>query len=475
MGARHLPCTAGRPMDDKRPLLSQVPFRLGVTLAVFLIPVLGHGVTLPGLFHALWGDAVHFPEPEGLNLFKLGLVPFLCSFVVVEVVTALVPSWRILRRSGPIERGGLRTLARVLGGVFAVFAALGVAFVSDGPLFLDFGEDPAPVTPGSFPFLEVWFVLAAAPFFLHALTVAVDRYGLGSGYAAVLLGLAVPEVVEALMRWSLPWARTGIPLGTVVPLVLVLGAVLVCVTWMMTGTACELFSHDDAPVAPRIPTGGLIPAYLATGFIGLLPLTLLFGRSDSLWLQPACAVALLAVATGVLSACFFWPGVVGSRWAAYADPNGGCSSQVRTHMTVRAKAMLPTATAWSVLFGLVVVLPTLLIPKELDLPLMTLPGLVLAVAWVLDVSHEARGLRHRTWTPAWPLHSVLDVEPALGALTAADIPAMARGASVRGLFHIFGPYHPLDVLVPPGHVEAARRVLGRGNGGWPPPVTDTVA
>ncbi|WP_236673222.1 hypothetical protein [Comamonas sp. JC664] len=445
-----------------------------MTLVAFLVPVLGHGVTLPDLFHSLWGNAVHFPEPDGLNLFKLGLVPFLCSFVVVELIIAMVPSWRILRRSGPVERGGLRTLALIFGGLFAVIAALGVTLLKTSP-FLWSKEVDLPLVDGHYPFDEVWFVLAVAPFFLHALTVAVDRYGLGSGYAAVLLGLTVPEVAEALMRWRQPWAHTGIPLGTVVPLVLVLGAILLCVSWMMTGAARELYSHADAPVAPRIPTGGLIPAYLATGFIGFRSLLLPFGRSEYLWLEALCAVALLAVATGGLSACFYWPGSVGSRWAAYADPSAGCASQVRTRMTARAKAMLPSATTWSVLFGLVVVLPTLLIPRELDLPLMTLPCLVLAVAWVLDVWHEARARRHHTWTPTWSLHSVLDVEPALGALTAADIPAVVRGARVRSLFHIFGPFHRLDVLVLPGHVEAARRVLGMGNGGWPPPVTDTVA
>ncbi len=50
--------------------------------------------------------------------------------------------------------------------------------------------------------------------------------------------------------------------------------------------------------------------------------------------------------------------------------------------------------------------------------------------------------------PACELHRVYAVEPALAALAAAGIPAFARTRHFRALSHFFGPYAPIEILVP---------------------------
>jgi hypothetical protein len=84
----------------------------------------------------------------------------------------------------------------------------------------------------------------------------------------------------------------------------------------------------------------------------------------------------------------------------------------------------------------------------------------IATAVALDVVGELRALwRHGPLVPVWPEHRVYAVAPALEALEAAGIPALARSRHHRALWHFFAPHIPVQLLVPPAHADEARRLL----------------
>jgi hypothetical protein len=86
---------------------------------------------------------------------------------------------------------------------------------------------------------------------------------------------------------------------------------------------------------------------------------------------------------------------------------------------------------------------------------------VTLVAICMDLAAE---WRFRAAEPdaisVWPLHRVALVEVALEALKKAGIPAHPRGAHHRALMHFFGPYVPIELLVPAARAEEAKKILG---------------
>ena len=59
----------------------------------------------------------------------------------------------------------------------------------------------------------------------------------------------------------------------------------------------------------------------------------------------------------------------------------------------------------------------------------------------------------------WPVHRVYGVEPALQALSEAGIWAFPRGLRHRTLLQFFGPYVPIEILVPEDRGAEATRLL----------------
>ncbi|WP_426752318.1 hypothetical protein [Myxococcus sp. Y35] len=451
---------------------TDVVYRLAVTLGAMLIAALSLQVMIPGVDPKVLEAAASFGDAEVMSVFSIQLNPFLASFIIVELIALAVPPLRTLRTNGPKGRSALRKAAWLLGSVFSLIQGLGMATWHESNRDLWTDNSPYLAADAGLPFAGLLLVLAAAPLLLHALTVAVDRYGLGSGYAVVLVGLALPTAVEAGMHWARYLGHAVIAPGTVLLLLLVLGVMTLSLKRLMTGALPGLGPRTGTPGTPPVPTGGLIPYFLANWMLGLSALLSAFAEEamplerlldESPMLLNGLFVSLLALFTGLFSALFFRPRQVGALWAAYTGQDDASRKVIRAQATLRARELLPAAAAWSVLFGLVIWFPSRYLSPLLAVQLPSLLGLVMAVVLTLDLTHEVRARGRGTWTPVWPLRGVADVEPALTALGAAGIPAIVRGAMVRNLFHVFGPFFTVDLLVPPDRVDAARTVLEEAN------------
>ena len=82
------------------------------------------------------------------------------------------------------------------------------------------------------------------------------------------------------------------------------------------------------------------------------------------------------------------------------------------------------------------------------------------VAVLLDLRGDWRALGDRPdLVPAWPLHRMYRLDPALLRLERAGIPAHAKSRYVRTLLQFFGPYAPVVLLVPRDRVTDAEAIL----------------
>jgi hypothetical protein len=435
--------------------------RLAVTAFGLLLPLALQRIVAPGFDAEALRHVLGPIDIATVSLGALGLTPFLSAFLVVELIALVVPALRPLRHAGPEGRAKLQRASVVVAGAFAVYQAFALvqwgqavnalSSLADGPM--------AKIQPMA-------AVLAGAGA-LYATTVLVDRRGLGNGFSVVLVGSWLPGLVGAGGVWTLGGmaGSSGVLIGLC--LVAVLATVVV-----LTG-----HRRQGGASLPRLPTCGTVPLVVMASLpplwalvegqfvsraLGDRVLSVVFGllafahnvtTSDIpvdgwSWVAPTTFAAGLILLAAGLSFVFQRPSSVAelARQAKMLAPTGQSSRAL-----VRAAAL--SSVFVLVLFGIAVFHAE----GAASLPLLALTVLA-AVA--LDVFGEIRArLEHGELVRAWPLHQLYAVDPALKVLRDVGIPAYPRGAYHRGLLHFFGPYVPVDILVPAARAAEADRVL----------------
>jgi preprotein translocase subunit SecY len=85
---------------------------------------------------------------------------------------------------------------------------------------------------------------------------------------------------------------------------------------------------------------------------------------------------------------------------------------------------------------------------------------VLVTGIVCDLAREWRAREaDPTLVPIWEIHQLYAVAPAVRLLTTEGISSFARGLRLRSLLQFFGPYVPVQILVPAEHAVRAHAIL----------------
>ncbi len=379
-------------------------------------------------------------------MLQLGLAPIISGFVLVEIAALAVPSWNALRTGGPEDRTCLHRAAIILGLCLAVTQA----FVADAAM-RHFESVPA---AGSFVRIVI---MVGGTLFLLALAVLVDREGLGVGMCVVLLGISVSNygstvgtMLEAARTGALSWSTVGVVFGmtaaSVILLLLLYGKVP-----LPGGVRYRWTNRLYRPVCGVVPIA-------STAFLVAFHLGMERARGNRPWIDgpagvPAVWLVGLSVMMGVAWAgAFHRPDRMAAVWRSLV-PNA----------SVGPVRLVPEL-APSLLF--IAVLTFLHFKAQLVLGMEgrvyeSIPLQVVLITGILvDLVEEVR-VRQRS--PAglvvWEIHQCYAVEPALRMLAAHGIEASAVGIRVRALFHFFGPYAPIRVLVPAELAARARQLL----------------
>jgi hypothetical protein len=86
----------------------------------------------------------------------------------------------------------------------------------------------------------------------------------------------------------------------------------------------------------------------------------------------------------------------------------------------------------------------------------------ITTAWLLDVYADLQARRQKL-VIAWTLHAPHFADAAEDALAAQGIPCHMASSHLRVLLSFFGPFVPIDVLVPVEHHAAASNLLATLN------------
>jgi hypothetical protein len=422
-----------------RPRTPSIPYvgRLLLTLFLLALYVLGRRLPLPGI------DAeALLPMQIGRNLWSvlsLGLNPLITGFLLVEVFSFLLPSGRRLRRLGADGRARLNRAALITSLLLAGIQAAGIALWMER--MSSPGGAPLVGSPGLGFILLTILTLTTATAALFVLCQLISAYGIGNGFALLILsqiGMAVLSVGERVVKTFDPSSFEGI-----VPLLIVGLAVL----------AVRFIRKAEAAWLPAFPQG-IVPVQLA-----LYLSTVLWPAAAALALIPLeapVAKALLAlVAIPLLSWGTFH--LFSSRprlRASLTDPDellDEIAAALRRRavlatalLTLGTAAFLawqgyrPNALAFAVRFADIVILAAI--------------GLDLWDQFRFQRGHGETALL----TQLDNVHFSYRLEE---LLQEEGIDALARGHQFRSLFFFFGALYKIDVLVPAEDLERAREVL----------------
>lgn len=252
---------------------------------------------------------------------------------------------------------------------------------------------------------------------------------------------------------------------------IVLMALFVCA--VIAGTAFLLKRPVRAASAPSVlplPASGFAPLLgasillqvvdSATGLVKEGP-----GSQLRSWLfsnaWPYYGVYLvMAVNVAIVFTLLFnRPSRVAASWAAFATGDEQDRSAVRIRAAARVRELLPVDGGLSLLAVGVAAVVSPVIVLLIGARVLIGIGLFLGVAAVVDIADELIARSRAELVPVWQLARPYEVEPAIKALEAAGIPAFARAAKARAALQFFGPFVPIEVLVPPEKRERALKVF----------------
>lgn len=421
----------------------------------------------------------------------MGISPILTGYVLVEIVALAAIPWRHLRST---RRGRARLSLAALVTALVLAAVTGWRFVAA------FHESAWLVGSPILPTLTLVALTAVVWAVLHA----ADRNGAGSSMALLAGLVSTGELVRAeRSRWIAGAKDADLPQAATFAGLLALAA-LATLLVLKRGAQREAPPGERAALSARIPSGGLVPLWTIAILAALVPAPLartlgLARLADVPWVV---WLALLLVAWPWLLQP---PSQVGAAWAvlfepaasrgagepisgeaadqakadaAYAPPLGGDGSAPTgtfeaaaarlppARMAVwagRARAVLLRAMVPTLAYLAVVAWPVWPVLGRPDDPWRRLAGVAwvcLLVAAIRDIVAETRfRLAHRDAVPLHAEQRLAAADAALAALSAEGIPAFARNGGARTLLSFFGPYAPLEILVPEEHAPAARERL----------------
>ncbi len=429
-------------------------FALALTvLAPFVVLLLGQ-VSLPGI------DTITLRSKDSASVVALGITPIITAASIVEFVALIVPSWRRLRHGGPEGRSKLGRATVLLAYALALFQGFSIATMLES----------FSVAPGMGSKLFILLTLAAGLACIHLLAETVSKRGLASGYGLLFASMPLIAVFRQLGD---PKAETSA--GSILGLLAAIAAVA-GVTWYTLERSepthaatpkAETYREPGAreqapPLRLPAPASGSDSLSTAASLLTLPASVALFLPAADLLADMLknrtvhrAALIVLTVASALLfTRLYNLPGRVAK---VFGRVRGNHAS--RAELEAEARDALRPATAKAIAFLL-----ALLAIEEIGFASVQITfaavWTALTVALVLDIAAELRArLAMPDLVSVWPEHRPYAIAAVREALGQAGIAVHARGERLRRLLQFFGPYVPIELMVPQKHEKDASTLL----------------
>jgi preprotein translocase subunit SecY len=317
--------------------------RIWFTLAALIVYRVGTYIPLPGIDPAVLADI--FNQSRGgildmfnmfsggalhrMTIFALNIMPYVSASIVVQLMTAVVPSMETLKKEGEAGRKKLNQYTRYLTVLLALVQGYGLATGIES--MTGASGTSAVLIPGMFFRIETALTLVAGTVFLMWLGEQITSRGIGNGISLIIFAGIVAELPRALVQ-ALELGRTGALSGFAILLMFVMAvAVIMFIVFMERAqrrivvqypkrqVGNRMFGGESSHLPLKLNTSGVIPPIFASSLL-LLPLTIvgfMGARGDTGWLgwfsqqighgRPLYIVLYAAL---IVFFCFFYTAIV---------------------------------------------------------------------------------------------------------------------------------------------------------------------
>ena len=311
--------------------------RLGFVLVALLIYRLGAHIPLPGinpvrleeiftlnqgtiisLFNVFSGGAL-----ERMSIFALGIMPYISASIIMQLMSAVVPTFEQMRKEGESGRRKINQYTRYLTVMISALQGFGIAVA--------LANQGIALNPDiNFYFVStVSFVTGSV--FLMWLGEQVTERGIGNGIS-LLIFASIISGIPGLVGQSATLLREGelslllglimflFVLGTIIFVIFIeRGQRRITVNYANRMTQGGMYARQSSHLPLKINMAGVIPAIFASSLL-LFPATIgqWFGQGEglgilqevSLILGPGQPLYNFLYAAAVIFFCFFYTALV---------------------------------------------------------------------------------------------------------------------------------------------------------------------
>ncbi len=244
-----------------------------------------HGGGILGMFDMFSGGAL-----RRVTVFALNIMPYISASIIIQLMTAAVPTLEALKKEGEQGRKKLNQYTRYLTAFIAMFQAYGVAIGLESMA-------GAVLDPGFFFRFSCIITLVGGTMFLMWLGEQITARGIGNGQSLIILAGIVAGLPGALAS-LLDLGRTGalspfFVLGFLIMAIATIAAIVfveraqrrIPVQYPKRQAGARMFGGDSTHMPLKINTSGVIPPIFASSLL-LIPATISgFVTTGPSWLQ----------------------------------------------------------------------------------------------------------------------------------------------------------------------------------------------
>lgn len=276
--------------------------------------------TLLGMFNMFSGGAL-----SRLTVFALGIMPYISSSIILQLMTAVVPKLEAIKKEGEAGRRKINQYTRYGTVVLSVFQGFGIAY---GLESMQAGGMNVVIDPGwSFRLMTV-LTLTSGTAFIMWVGEQITARGIGNGISLIIYAGIVANLPVALVH-TLQLARTGDlqPMFVLLLLFISVG-VTAFIIFMERAqrripiqyakrqvSGRRMVGGETTHLPLKVNTAGVIPPIFASSII-LFPVTIAnFAPWDVLktaaaYLSPGNLLYMVVYALAILFFCFFYTAIV---------------------------------------------------------------------------------------------------------------------------------------------------------------------
>ncbi|MGD8265162.1 MAG: preprotein translocase subunit SecY [Chromatiales bacterium] len=279
--------------------------------------------TILDMFNMFSGGAL-----ERASLFALGIMPYISASIIMQLMSAVIPSLEQLKKEGEAGRRKITQYTRYGTVVLGVFQSVGIAIALQGQTA---GGENVVVNQGVGFVVIATVALVTGTMFLMWLGEQITERGLGNGisiiiFAGIVAGLpsAIGATFERVSSGEMnPLVLIALLIGVIAVTAFVVfverGQRRIKINYAKRQQGRKMYQAQSSFLPLKLNMSGVIPPIFASSII-LFPATLgqMFGSNENMrWLQEISAtfsrgepVYTIAFAAAIIFFCFFYTAIV---------------------------------------------------------------------------------------------------------------------------------------------------------------------